>query len=135
MTAQTILTVTGGVFAVLVVICLVATLYYLIRRRTFTRERFAFTAFSGCATGFALMVTAIMASTTPLQQLLGLIEYIKTGQLPVQSPLSPLTSALLVLIYGMLCGLAFFIFKHWDGARSKNDHFASEANKEVNMFK
>ena len=124
-----------GVFVgFLVFISLLATIYYFLRRKTFTRERFAFVAMVGVVTGFGLVVNAIVANVTPIAQLLGVLEYLKTGTLPVQSPLTPSTTAMLIGLYAILCWFAFLIFKHWDGAISKSDHVASEANKERGMI-
>ena len=78
----------GAFISVLVFISLLATIYYFLRRKTFTRDRFAFVAMVGVVTGFGLVLNAIVANVTPIQQLLGVLEYLKTGTLPVQSPLT-----------------------------------------------
>ncbi len=96
--------------ATIVILLLLAVAYFWLRRKTYTRERFAFVAFSACGAGFVLLANAVMANATPMQQLAAVVSYFQTGKLVLSGQLNSMTAITLVVLYGILCWLALLFF-------------------------
>ena len=103
--------------------------YVWFRRRTYTRERFAFYALASCVTVTFGVFGTIAGNAPPWQQVLIVIHYIREGEI-LNPALSPILSAFLVLsLFGMY-GFAYLLFRGWDGQTSQETFQAMRAGKE-----
>jgi len=103
--------------------------YVWFRRRSYTRERFAFHAFAGCVTVTIGVVGTVAGNTPPWQQVIIVIHYLREGKI-LDTSLSPILSALLVSsLFGMYA-FVYLIFRSWDGQTSRETFQANRAGRD-----
>ena len=117
------------VAAIAFLVFIAMAVYFWWRRTRFTRDRFAFTAFSSCVTVTCLTIGAIVGGGPPWEQLITLIHFVKTGEVQSTS-LDATTSAILVVLCFGLYSLMSVVFRAWDGQVSKATYDAREARND-----
>ncbi|MGB5686390.1 MAG: NACHT domain-containing protein, partial [Candidatus Electrothrix sp.] len=123
----------GTFFAALVCLSVGLALFFWFRRRRYTREKFAFFAFSSCVTLTFAAIATIAGDAPPWQQLLVLIHYFQTGKI-LPTSLSPVSSALIVVaLFGMYF-LAYQIFRLWDGQETRETYLARQGEADRGLL-
>ncbi len=92
--------------------------YFWFRRRVWTRDRFAFHAVASCTAVTVVVVATIAGNAPPWQQVIVVIHFLRTGQV-LDTSLSPILAALIVLCLFGLYAFAYLLFRAWDGQISR----------------
>jgi hypothetical protein len=131
---MTILSAFISILAFLVCLLFIGfAVYVWFRRRKYTRERFAFLAFTSCVTLTVGVVGTISGNAPPWQQILIVIHYVRKGEI-LDTSLSPVLSAFIVLSLFGIYTLAYLLFRGWDGQSSKETYQAIRAGRDRALF-
>ncbi len=99
-----------------------------IRRRRYTRERFAFFAFAGWLALAAAAIATVAGRAPVWQQVLVVVHYIRTGEI-LETSLDPVLAALIVVTVLVAAWLAYMMFRSWDGQTSESTYRARQVGK------
>ena len=104
-------------------------IYVWFRRRSYTRERFAFLIFTSCVTLTIAAVGTIAGNAPPWQQIIAVIHYLREGEI-LNTSLSPILSAFIVISLFGIYALAYLMFRGWDGQTSKETFLSIRAGRD-----
>ena len=104
-------------------------IYVWFRRRSYTRERFAFLIFTSCVTLTIVAGGTIAGNAPPWQQIITIIHYLREGEI-LNTSLSPILSAFIVMSLFGIYALAYLMFRGWDGQTSKETFLSIRAGRD-----
>lgn len=113
-----------------------ASLYVLvifIRRRRYTKERFAFAALTAIVTLTTVLITAIVGQSMPWYTLWAILGWATGKDFTVPTP-SFADYALLVLVYLIAISVILSIFRQWHGLCSEHQYEIEQRREQMSLL-
>ena len=117
----------------LVPVCAYAIVW--IRRRRYTKERFAFATLSALVSLALFLFVLAIESTTPWHILTSVMYELIIGTPFVSPDLGFADYTLLLIVYAFVALSAIYMFKNWDGRRSVSQHEMEQRQQEMSLPK
>lgn len=124
------------ILLIVLLVCFLASCVFLayiwIRRKRFTKERFAFASLTAIITLTLALIGAIAGQTMPWDLVRLAISWAQSEPIELSKPDYP-EYALLVLVYFVAIWAIRGLFRDWDGQRSERQHAIEERQESMSL--